>query len=368
MWVYPIIKCTDVACNLRCDYCFYRHMNQRVKPESIMSEKILNKLIRDVLEINLKRCEFLWHGGEPLLAGINFFRNAIEFQRRHNCRGAVITNSIQTNGIFIDKEMADFFKEHKFRVGISLDGPDYIHNHHRKSIDERGSFDAVMRGVKLCQAKNIPVSVVAAITAHSAQFPKEIYEFFLSLEIKEFSFNPVFDFDQNGRLCEFSIQDGKFADFMEKILSLWFEDDNPEINIRQLSEPLNRMLGGDVSSCIYSGQCSHFLDIYPNGDVKPCHSFLGESMRLGNILEMPLLEIIDSDQYRQFQKYIKHFPQECLSCQYFSICRGGCTDHRNIVIDGKRREKYIYCGSRKRIFSLLEENLVELGYFRKEEI
>jgi len=134
MWVFPIIKCTDVACNLKCTYCFYRYMDQSVKATSIMSEAVLERLTRELLEVNKTRCEFLWHGGEPLLAGIKFFRKAIEFQRQYNSHGAVISNSIQTNGTLINEELADFFNEHKFKVGISLDGPEHIHNYHRKNV------------------------------------------------------------------------------------------------------------------------------------------------------------------------------------------------------------------------------------------
>ncbi|MEK7120583.1 MAG: radical SAM protein [Patescibacteria group bacterium] len=366
MWVYPIIKCTDVACNLKCDYCFYRYMDQGVKAASIMSEEVLISLTRELLEINSSRCEFLWHGGEALLAGIDFFRRAIELQREYNNRGTIITNSIQTNGTLINEEFANFFKENNFRVGISLDGPEHIHNYHRRSIRGRGSFAAVMNGMKLCQERGISTSVVSVVTAYSVKFSEKIYRFFLLSGIKSFSFNPAFEPDREGRLCDFSVQDADFADFMESIFELWFEDDDPEINIRQLTEPLRGMLGGELSACVYSGQCSRFLDIYPNGDVKPCHSFLGESMRLGNICVTPLTEIIANESYGEFQRYVQELPQECLDCRHFSVCHGGCTDHRNITVDGKHHEKYIYCGSRKRVFSLLEERFTELEDFRKE--
>lgn len=366
MWIFPIIKCTDVACNLKCDYCFYRYMDQGVKAASIMSEWILERMTEELIEINKTRCEFLWHGGEPLLVGINFFRKAIEFQRQHNHLSTIIANSIQTNGTLINEEPAEFFKKHNFKIGISLDGPEHIHNHHRKRVGGRESFDAAMRGVKLCQTKGVPVSVVAVVTAYSVQFPREIYEFFLLSGIKNFSFNPAFESDREGRLCEFSVKDADFADFMQKILELWFEDDDPGISIRQFTEPLKGMLGGELSACVYSGQCSRFLDIYPNGDVKPCHSFLGESVRLGNILEIPLPEMIATERYGAFQQHVQRLPQECLDCQHFYICHGGCADHRNVTVDGKHHEKYVYCGSRKRVFSFLEERLAELGNFRKE--
>lgn len=223
-----------------------------------------------------------------------------------------------------------------------------------------------MRGVKLCQEKGIPTSVVSVVTAYSVKFPQEIYHFFLSSGIKSFSFNPAFEPDKEGRLCSFSVQDADFADFMGSIFELWFEDDDPEINIRQLIEPLKGMLGGELSACVYSGQCSRFLDIYPNGDVKPCHSFLGESMCLGNICVTPLTEIIANEGYGEFKRYVQRLPQECLDCRWFSVCHGGCTDHRNLTVDGKHHEKYIYCGSRQRVFSLLEEGFAEIEDFRKE--
>lgn len=359
MWIFPIIKCVDTACNLRCDYCFYRYIDQGIKPTSMMSDDILEKIVIELLNLNQDKCTFLWHGGEPLLSGINFFKKVIKFQRKHGHRNVVIKNNIQTNGTLINEEFVKFFKKNNFKVGISLDGPEHIHDYYRKDARGYGSFDKIVKNIRLCQKEGISISVVAAVTDYSVKFPDEIYNFFLSFGIKRFALNPVFELNKEGSICNFSVKDKNFAKFLEKIFNLWIRDDDPEINIRQLTEPFLGILGGKSSACIYSGECSRFLDIYPNGDVKQCHSFIGESACLGNILEKSFSEIIDGNSYHKFSQRVQIFSQECLECRWFSICHGGCADYRNLK-GTKEDSKYIYCGSRKRIFGLLEKRFAEL--------
>ncbi len=356
----PIIKCVDTACNLRCKYCSYRYIDQSIKAVRIMSEKVLERFIVEYLGIKQESHNFLWHGGEPLLAGLTFFEKAVRLQKKHNPEGIPVNNSIQTNGVLLTKEFVDFSKEHKFHIGLSLDGPEHIHNYYRKNNNGRGSFSRVMNGVKLCQEKGTPVSVIAVITDYSVQFPKEIYQFFLSEGIKSFALNPVFELDRVGRVCGFSVKDRDFSEFLAIILGLWLEDDDPEVFIRQFSEPLRAMLGGKTSTCIYSGQCSSFCDVFPNGDIKSCHNLLGESFSFGNFMEQPLKEIVAGENYGKFAKQVSRLSQECLRCRWLSICNGGCADQKKLMVDERFHEKYMYCGSRKRVFGLLEKQIARV--------
>jgi len=354
--VYPIIKCTNIACNLKCEYCFYRYLDQIVKPDSIMSQEMLGRLTEQLLEINPQKCDFLWHGGEPLLAGIDFFKRAVELQNQaREKNGVQIRNSIQTNGVLLNREWARFFKKNGFSVGVSIDGPEHMQNRYRVKANKKGSFKATLRGIHTCQAEDISVGAIAVITSYNAQFPEEVYRFFVNNGLKKFSLNPVFETDFDGRPCHYSVSDDAFAAFLEKVLDLWLADDDPEIEIRQFTQPLTGMVGGQITSCVFSGRCHIFLDIHPNGDVRPCHSFKGEAEVLGNVLTQDLLEIIRGDKYKKFSASTLKLPVDCLCCEWLSICHGGCTDHRNVVVDGKLHEKYVYCGSRKRTFRILDQ-------------
>jgi uncharacterized protein len=356
MRVYPIIKCTDIACNLKCEYCFYRDLDQTVKPQSIMSQEVLERLTEQLLEINPQKCEFLWHGGEPLLAGLDFFKTAIELQHRaQKNTESQIKNSIQTNGVLINQEWAEFFKKHGFTVGISIDGSSHMHDRYRTKAGGNGSFKAVMRGIQTCRNEGVQIGAIAAVTSYNAQFPDELYHFFVDNGLKKFSLNPVFETDRADQLCDFSVSNESLTDFLSRILELWLQNDDPEIEIRQFTEPLVGMLGGQIKSCIYSGLCRIFLDIHPNGNVQPCHSIRGEVKVLGNIVTHHLRDIITSERYEQFSTITLKLPTDCFDCRWFSVCHGGCTDHRNVLVDGKLYEKYIHCDSRKRIFEILDQ-------------
>lgn len=354
MRVFPIIKCAGIACNLRCEYCYYRYLDQAVRPESTMSDEVLEQLIGQLLEINPGTCEFLWHGGEPLIAGMGFFEKVLRLQTQYNRVGTCIVNSVQTNGVLLDQKWARFLKDNKFKVGVSLDGPAHIHDHHRKAVGGRGSFDAVMRSIQACREEGVAPGIIAVVTAYSVQFPEELYRFFVDHGLKKFSLNPVFETDREGGFCTFSVGDKEFADFSEAILRLWLQDDDPAIDIRQFVEPLMGMLGGTISACIYSGECSKLLDFFPNGEVRPCHSVHGRSEVLGNILRHHLTDILSRERYLRFARFTKKLPHDCLQCRWLPICHGGCTDHRNVVVNGQTREQYFYCGSRKRVFEILE--------------
>ncbi len=355
--VYPVIKCVDIACNLRCEYCFYRYLDQQVKSESIMTDEMLTALIKQLLEVNPTTCEFLWHGGEPLIAGISFFERVVELQSRLNWNGARMVNSIQTNGALLDDRWASFLKIQGFKVGISIDGPEHIHDHHRANVGGGGSFKTVMRGIERCRKEGIDAGAIAVVTAYSSQFSDEMYDFFLHSGFRKLSLNPAFETDQDGKLCEFSVSDEQFGVFSERLLRRWLEDDDPGFEIRQFTEPLRGMLGGSSSACVFAGNCKMFLDIHPNGDVRPCHSIRGEAPVFGNLRQHRIAEILTRENYQQFVAHAERLPADCLSCRWLPICHGGCTDHRNAMIDGKMQEKYVYCGSRKRTFTMLRERV-----------
>ncbi len=355
MKVFPIIKCVDIACNLRCDYCYYRYLDQSVKADSVMSPDVLESLTEQLFEVNPGLCNFLWHGGEPLLAGIDFFESALEFQDKYQRGSSKIINSVQTNGALLNEKWVDFFKAHHFCVGVSLDGPEHIHNRHRKKVGGSGSFNDVMRGIRYSQQVGLEIGAIIVVTSYSAQFPEEIYHFMLESGIKKFALNPAFEIDKSGHLCEFSVSDQDFSRFLEKMMTLWLKDDDPTVEIRQFSDPLRGLLGGELSACIYSGMCEQFLDIYPNGNVRPCHSRNGEADVVGNIISERLSNILKHDVYLKFKRHARNLPSECLNCRWFNVCHGGCTDHRDLTVDGQFQEKYAYCGSRKLVFSQLEK-------------
>ncbi len=353
MKIFPIIKCVGVSCNLRCSYCYHSESDQSVNAHTVMPLDVVERLISQTIEVNNGFCHCLWHGGEPLLAGLNFFNHVVIIQKKFIARGARITNSIQTNGTLITTKWAEFFRDNHFRVGISIDGPTQIHNRYRKDTRNRGSFNSVMRGIKTCQQNDCDVGIIAAVTSYSAQFPKEMYSFFISNGIKKISFNPVYEVDSLGRLYPYSVDDRSFGDFLSAIFNMWIEEDDPDAVIRQFTDPLTKMCGGSVSTCIFAGSCSKFLEIYGDGAIKPCHGF--KTQVLGNITEQTIREMFTGDPYQKLLHATQKLPTNCVSCEWLSVCNGGCCDHRNTEFSSVGSDSYVFCNSRKRIFSLLKE-------------
>lgn len=354
--MFPIIQCVGTSCNMRCGYCWFHEGNQTFRRGDVMPNAILRALIAQLLELNPSHCSFLWHGGEPLLAGIPFFERAIRFQKELNPSGAEIENSVQTNGTCLTERWATFLYEHRFKVGVSLDGPEHIHDRHRKYASTKGSFGDVLRGVQRCQQYGIDVGVIAVVTAQSAEYPEEIYRFFRSNNIRSMAFNPAFDRGQDGSVTLYSVSDDAFSKFLGRILELWLAEDNPDVVIRQLTEPMKCLLGARPTTCIYSGACSDFLTIDASGVVRTCHSTKdGRARLLGNIQESPLRVLMRTEEYVEFEGWVRIVPNECTSCEWFSICNDGCVDHR-IRKDGNSSDsgKYLFCGSRKQVFQQLQ--------------
>lgn len=353
MNVFPIIKCVGVSCNLRCSYCYHTEENQSVSSHIYIPYNTIERLISQVIDINNGFCHCLWHGGEPLLAGIDFFKHVVSIQQKFIARGKRITNSIQTNGTLINSHWAKFFKANNFHIGISIDGPDHMHDQYRKYTKGNESFKNTMRGIKMCQKYGCEFGVIAAVTDYNVQFPEELYSFFISNGIKNISLNPVYEIDGSGKLYPYSVSDVSFGNFLTAIFDMWIADDNPDISIRQFTDPLTKMCGGDVSTCIFSGRCATFLEVYPDGIIKPCHGFRTEI--LGNINTHTFQEIFSDRPYQTLLGITKTLPTNCLSCEWLPICNGGCCDHRSTPYNLLDSNSYVFCDSRRKIFSLLRK-------------
>ncbi|MEW5907682.1 MAG: radical SAM protein [Patescibacteria group bacterium] len=351
--IVPIIKCVGFSCNLRCIYCFYHQDNQSIKNLTVMRDNVLDKMIKEIFSFKQKSYSFVWHGGEPLLAGLEFFEKVIVYQKKYNVHSAFVSNRIQTNGTLLSDEWIDFIIKNRFAIGISIDGPEFIHDKYRKNIQGQGSYKTIIGNIRNAQEKGLKIAVIAVITSFSVQFPDEIYEFFISNGIKNIALNPVFEVNQDGKVCEFSVSDKDYNYFITRIIERWAKDDDPEIRVRQIQEPLDGLLLGHNTICNYSGTCSHDICIFPDGKVTPCHEMVGDrSVIFGDIKNQSLQSILSGAEYQSFQSFTLTLPKECQICQWVSVCNGGCTHHRHNLT-----EKYIYCGSRKKVFEILEKKI-----------
>ena len=325
----PIVKPVDGLCNLSCSYCYTRGLKYkyRMRPETLKAT--IDFFCRDQDDI-----EFIWHGGEPLLAGIDFYRKAVELQIPWKQQGKRITNFIQTNGTLVTSEWAKFFAENNFFVGVSLDGPKKYHDQVRRYPNGEGSYDDVMRGINLLHQAGVFNGVICGVSAVNYKFPEEIFKFFIAENIKKLKFNAIRSIGYYKNSSSLVISPAQYTDFMINIFDLWLKLDDPEVEIRDIESVVNLILGGNKRECIYMGQCDRFVTVYSDGSIYACDSFPKiEKLHFGNVFEDP--EIVRSNSHLQdFRILLAKRKEHCRkTCDWYFICKGGCAKYNYKGLD-----------------------------------
>lgn len=351
MKIVPIIKTVGVACNLKCTYCWFNPLDQSTV--HLMSNDVLHNLVQGYAEADESgRYQFIWHGGEPLMAGRGYFEEAIRLQR-HYMADAKIKNVIQTNATLLDDKWTDFFMENEFKVGVSLDGPKEMHDHFRITPTGKGSHDRVMNNLAGLRKKGMKFAVIATINSRNVDAPDEIFNFFIDNDITSFGFNMVYEKDPTGKPFSFSVTNEQYATFQNRIFDLWLNRNDSRIRIRHIDAILTGMMGKLSRSCIYAGTCDNFINVGSNGDVYPCER-LTDAPRLGNIMDAPLKEILASDRYGDHSAMTRALPLDCQQCKYLNACQNGCTHHRD-------NGKLFFCHGRLDVFRHVEQRLSDLS-------
>ena len=343
----PIVKPVNGLCNLSRLYCYASGLKEHFIGNN-MQIKTLKSVI-DFFCCEQDYIEFIWHGGEPLLAGLDFYRKAVEFQRTWEQKGRKIVNFLQTNATLITPEWASFFAEHNFFVGVSLDGPKKFHDQIRRYSSGKGSYDAVIRGVNLLRQAGIFNGIICCISAVNQGFPKELFNFFITKNIKKLKFARVKNIGHCNNISSLIISPSQYTDFMIAIFDLWLELDDPEIEIRDIKSVVNLILGGNERECIYMGQCDKFITVYSDGSIYGCDSLPNnDTLYFGNVRNKP--KIIRSDsRLKNFQKILKKRKETCQACDWHFICKGGCASNCYKQLDSSEPQGEI-CENLKRYF------------------
>ena len=331
-----LIKPSGPDCNLACKYCFYSHKSV-LFDEGVhrMSGELLDKLIRDYLALNLPVSSFAWQGGEPTLMGLDFYKKVIELQKEYGQDGQVVSNALQTNGILLDEKWCEFLCEYKFLVGISLDGPQKYHNHYRIDKAGNGTFDKVMTAIKNCRKHKVEFNVLVLLNDKNVEVPEELFDFFTNQKIKYLQFIPCVEKDPStGNIAEFSITSKQYGDFLCVIFDRWYEYGPEKLSIRIIDSVLNYIVYGKHTNCTFNRRCDDYIVMEHNGDVFCCDFFVEDQYRLGNILELPIEELFQSEIKKRFSDEKSNIHNKCLICRHNAICRGGCLKDRIVVSNG----------------------------------
>lgn len=353
MYMTTIMKVIS-DCNLACSYCY--DLPRQIRSHArIMNMEVLERSIFQVLTNSPRKAQFIWHGGEPLLRGKDFFAAAVELQRKYKKPDQEIENGIQTNGLLLDNGWVDFFEENAFGIGVSLDGPEIYHDLYRVSSNGNGSFGGVLSAIELLVERKVKFGVLCVLTRESIVSADELYSFFRKIGVKSFDFLPLME-----SALHSSVTVKDFGTFMCTVFDRWFQDNDPEIRIRFFENALEGILGGSPGLCFFAGTCSSFITVDVNGDVYPCDNLAPFwEFRFGNLISESLDTILLNSRFQRFQASVNLHNPQCSKCRYLKICYSGCTFER-YVSNGNISAKTRLCSAHKRIFSHIEKKVVSM--------
>lgn len=357
-----IVKLTT-ECNLRCSYCYhFRNVGSKLTDDSmsIIEEATLDKVIQRLIDFNDKHVYFIWHGGEPLLLGIEFFQKIIKLQEKHNLDNKQIFNSVQTNGILVNEEWAKFFKENNFRVGVSLDGHKELHINNRRLRKGHSSHEETLRGIEILKEFDVAFGILAVVTKQSISQAQEIFNFFVSKGIMNIGFLPAVVTNTEGHIVEqISVLPSEFSSFLTQFFEIWQKSGVHGFIVREFDEAMRGALGIPQKLCTFSNDCKDYFTILPNGDIYLCDCFPAiDKFHVGSIFE-PLENIESSLNYSEFCQKISITPAKCKSCDLFSVCNGGCKYHRYLTQKDFTAESY-YCDSIKYLRESVNNQISQL--------
>lgn len=327
-----LIKPAGPDCNLNCEYCFYLKKKELfLKKNHLMDIKTLKIMVKQALDQNNSEVHFAWQGGEPTLMGLEFFNESIRLQKKWG-KGKKITNSLQTNGILIDEKWADFFKQHDFLIGLSLDGPEFVHNYYRKNRKGEGSFKKSLSAAKMLLKKGVAVNALTVISDYSAKYPKQIYKFLKELGLNYMQFIPCVEWDpKKNQIASFSVDPKQYGEFLKDIFDLWWEDfkgGRPTTFIRYFESLFFICVGIIPPMCTLQSRCGNYLVVEHNGNVYSCDFYVDPQNFLGNIHDLNLFDMLNSPKHTVFGEQKGELTEACCQCKWLKFCQGGCTKDR----------------------------------------
>lgn len=344
--LYVMLKPAGAHCNLACKYCYYLEKNKLypTAQRHLMSDEMLEQFTREYIEAQtMNQVLFTWHGGEPLLRSIDFYRKALSLQQKY-AGGRRIDNVIQTNGTLLTDEWCEFFAQNHWLVGISIDGPQPDHAHYRLTAAGKPSWKKVMQGIKLLKKHGVEWNAMAVVNAYNANHPLEFYRFFKENGCQFLQFTPIVERltrHEDGRtlasladkdeisLSEASVTPEQWGYFLCAIFDEWVRKDVGKIFVEIFDCTLANWMGISPGICAYSKECGHAGVMEHNGDVYSCDHFVFPEYKLGNIRDHSLIDMLYGEQQQEFSR-LKHssLPRQCKECDMEFACHGECPKNR----------------------------------------
>ena len=344
--LYVMLKPAGAHCNLACKYCYYLEKNNLYQntPRHLMSDEMLEQFTREYIEAQtMPQVLFTWHGGEPLMRSIDFYKKALELQKKY-AHGKQIDNVIQTNGTLLTDEWCEFFAQNHWLVGISIDGPQEVHDHYRVTPAGKPSWEKVMQGIQLLKKHRVEWNAMAVVNAYNAEHPLEFYHFFRDNGCQYLQFTPIVERlteHEDGRtlasladnreipLADASVTPQQWGNFLCTIFDDWVRHDVGKTFVEIFDCTLANWMGVLPGICAYSKECGHAGVMEHNGDVYSCDHFVFPEYKLGNIREQSLIDMLYGEKQQAFSR-LKHtsLPRQCKERDMEFACHGECPKNR----------------------------------------
>lgn len=332
--LHIVVKPIGPMCNLRCRYCFYLEKESLYGATEAwrMTDETLETYIRQYIEAQpatTQDINFTFQGGEPTLMGLDFFRRAVELEKKYLPPGKMASNSLQTNGILLDDQWCEFLRENRFLVGLSLDGPEELHNAYRTDSSGHGSFDRVMRSLRCMQKHGVNFNAIACIHRRNGDHPARVYRFLRDNGIQFMQFIPVVQRAAADTVTPESVLPEQFGRFLIGLFDEWAYHDVGRIEIGDFEQAIMNWRGIGSITCVYKEICGRALALEHNGDLYACDHFVDPKHKLGNIHESTIFEMAKSPEQERFGRAkTASLPSVCRNCDVRFLCNGGCPKDR----------------------------------------
>ena len=344
--LYVMLKPAGAHCNLACKYCYYLEKNNlyQTSHRHLMTDEMLEQFTREYIEAQtMPQVLFTWHGGEPLMRSIDFYKKALALQKKY-AHGKQIDNVIQTNGTLLTDEWCEFFAQNHWLVGISIDGPQKYHDHYRVTPAGKPSWEKVVQGIQLLKKHRVEWNAMAVVNAYNAEHPLEFYHFFRDNGCQYLQFTPIVERlteHKDGRtlasladekefpLMDASVTPEQWGNFLCTIFDDWVRHDVGKTFVEIFDCTLANWMGVQPGICAYSKECGHAGIMEHNGDVYSCDHFVFPEYKLGNIKDQSLIDMLYGEQQQEFSR-LKHtsLPRQCKECDMEFACHGECPKNR----------------------------------------
>ena len=362
-------KTVSEDCNLACDYCYYSRIGGKIEGKiKRIDGDVLKKFIGEYMELSHGVAAFVWQGGEPLLAGLDFFRDVTALQAKYAPPHTLISNAVQTNATLLTDEMARFFKRYNFLLGVSVDGPREIHNARRVSRSGHGSFDRVMKGIQLLRKYGVDFNIITVLHKGNVNRAADLMEFFQAEAFQYLQFIPGMDFlaQQPGKPPRYLISAEEYAEFMCQVFDLWYNEANPKMSIRFFDNMLRVYLNREAELCAHRETCPTTLVLQQNGDAYPCDFYISEEYRLGNVGQDSLTAILQNHVRHRFLSQKPRLPKPCGTCEFLRLCHGGCPRNRRWRMSEEEVDVDYFCESYRKVYTYTHERMERLAERTRE--